>query len=297
MCVDLHTHSTYSDGTATPTELVQMAEARHLKGLAITDHDTIEGCKEALAAGKKYGIPVLTGLEISCLHGDYALHMLGYGVAQDNPTLNRTLQQLQEGRKRRNDKIVAKLNKLGIAISTRELQKLSPNGQTGRPHIARILMKKKIVSGMDQAFRHYLGKGKAAYCKRFCFSAAETIDTIHAAGGAAVLAHPGILSSNMLVQERLIQALVERHLDGIEVYHPVHSKKIQRKFLRLAEQHHLLVTGGSDYHGGSHHSSGLTGGNGTLCPPDTIMDELRQRIKKNGANTTPDTTRKPTNQD
>jgi len=285
MCVDLHTHSTFSDGTATPSEVVQLAATLNLRGLAITDHDTLEGCPEALRAGREYGVPVISGLEISCLHNGYSLHMLGYGVALNNQTLNETIRQLQEGRKRRNDKIIASLNELGIAITPRDLEEISPNGQTGRPHIARLLMKKKIVSGMDQAFRHYLGKDKPAYCKRFCFSAAETIGAIHAAGGLAVLAHPGIISSNILVQERLFKELAENDLDGIEIYHPRHSKKLQKKFLSLASRHHLLVTGGSDYHGNSHHPASLAGAGSDLCPPDTIMDALNQRIKEKGAST------------
>ncbi len=286
MCVDLHTHSIYSDGTATPEELVLQAAQLKLRGLALTDHDTMEGYQEALAAGNRAGIRIVSGLEISCLHGSLSLHMLGYGVDPDNAVLNHKLQQLQEGRRIRNRKILAKLADLDIQISYDELQENSKCGQTGRPHIARLLVAKRIVSGMDQAFRRYLGKGKPAYSERFCFKAAEAIDFIHGAGGVAVLAHPGILSPDMQLQARLIQELVERKLDGLEVFHPTHSKKVQKKLHGLAQQYNLITTGGSDYHGGNHGNRGLAGGRQNICPPDSIMDDLQERIEticKNGS--------------
>ncbi len=286
MCVDLHTHSIYSDGTATPEELVLQAAQLNLRGLAITDHDTMEGYGEALEAGNCAGLRIVAGLEISCLHGPLSLHMLGYGVDPKNVTLNQKLKQLQDGREKRNRRILEKLADLGIKISPGELQENSQCGQTGRPHIARLLVAKRIVPGMDQAFRRYLGKGKPAYVERFCFKAAEAIDFIHGAGGVAVLAHPGILSQDMRLQARLIHELVERKLDGLEVFHPAHSKKIQKKLLQLARQYTLITTGGSDYHGGNHGDKGLAGDKRNICPPDSIMDDLLQcieTIRKNGS--------------
>lgn len=279
MCVDLHTHSVYSDGTATPEELVRMAAGLKLRALAITDHDTMEGYGEALTAGNRAGLFIVSGLEISCLHGSFSLHMLGYGVDPNNSVLKEKLQMLQNGRRLRNHKILARLAEMGIEISDDELQKNSKCGQTGRPHIARLLTEKNIVPGMDQAFRHYLGKGKPAYVERFCFSAAEAIAFIHGAGGVAVLAHPGILTADFTVQNRLISELVEHKLDGLEIYHPTHSKKIQKKLHRLAERYTLITTGGSDYHGGNHRNNGLAGAGQNICPPDGIMKDLLNRIQ------------------
>ena len=284
MCVDLHTHSIYSDGTSTPEELVLQAAQLNLHGLALTDHDTMEGYQEALAAGNRAGIHIVSGLEISCLHGPLSLHMLGYGVDPENAILNQKLQQLQDGRKTRNRQILAKLADLGIQISDDELQENSQCGQTGRPHIARLLVAKRIVSGMDQAFRRYLGKGKPAYVERFCFKAGEAIDFIHGAGGAAVLAHPGILSQDMQLQARLVHELVERKLDGLEVFHPSHSKKIQKKLHGLTQRYNLITTGGSDYHGGNHGNKGLAGDKRNICPPDAILEELLKRIEAICAN-------------
>lgn len=279
MCVDLHTHSIYSDGTATPQEIVQLAADLHLHGLAITDHDTIDGYAEALAAGRRAGVPILSGLEISCVHGADSLHILGYGIQPDNQALQTMLHRLQAGRIQRNHKILAKLDDLGIQISEQELREHSVCGQTGRPHIARLLVKKKIVSGMEQAFRHYLGKGKSAYAGRFCFSAAETISCIHEAGGVAVLAHPGILDPAMRKQPRLIAELVERQLDGLEIFYPTHSGSTQKKLHQLADRYNLLKTGGSDYHGSNRKNNGLAGHSHNLCPPDTIMDNLQLRLQ------------------
>ncbi len=279
MCVDLHTHSIYSDGTATPEELVAQAAQLKLQALAITDHDTMEGYDEAHAAGNRAGVRIISGLEISCLHGPLSMHMLGYGVDPENTVLNHKLQQLQNGRQKRNRRILEKLADLGMKISYDELQENSQCGQTGRPHIARLLVAKRIVSGMDQAFRRYLGKGKPAYAERFCFKAAEAIDFIHGAGGVAVLAHPGILSPDMSLQARLVAELVEQKLDGLEIFHPAHSKKIQKKLHELARRYNLITTGGSDYHGGNHGNSGLAGGNRDLCPPDSILETLLERIE------------------
>jgi predicted metal-dependent phosphoesterase TrpH len=279
MCVDLHTHSIYSDGTATPGELVQMASALGLKGLALTDHDTMEGCALAIAAGRQYGVHIIPGLEISCTHGDFSLHILGYGVDPENELLNEKLRQIQDGRQQRNRKILAKLTDINIEISAEELKALSSCGQTGRPHIARLLMAKRIVPDFGTAFRRYLGKGKPGYAERFSFSAAETIDFIHKAGGAAILAHPGKLDQKMRVQPHLIKELVQRKLDGLEIYYPTHPKKIQKKLHGLAEQFNLLKTGGSDYHGGNRPNSGLAGGKGSICPPDSILEKLQSRLK------------------
>ncbi len=279
MCVDLHTHSIFSDGTATPEELVHMAALLKLSGLALTDHDTMEGYERAAAAGRQHGIEVIPGLEISCTHGNFSLHILGYLVDPDHPLLQEKLLLIQKGRLQRNRKIVGHLVDLGIDITHGELDILSSCGQTGRPHIARLLMSKKIVPDINSAFRRYLGKGKPAYAERFSFTAAETIAFIHQAGGVAVLAHPGKLDPAMRAQPRLIHELVERGLDGLEIYYPSHPRKMQKKLHRLAEQYDLLKTGGSDYHGGNRPNNGLAGGRKSVCPPDTIMEELHKRVQ------------------
>ncbi len=279
MFVDLHIHSTYSDGTASPEEIIVLARQSNITVLAITDHDTMEGCPEAIMAGKRYGIEVITGIEISCMHANLSLHMLAYGINLNNTNLQEKIFRLQQGRLERNQKILANLNKIGIKINEQELADYSVHGQIGRPHIAGLLIKKKVVSSMGQAFRNYLGQGKPAYADRFCFNTNEAIKFIHEAGGVAVLAHPGQLDPIMRIQTQLIPELIELGLDGVEVYYPTHSKKIQRALHQLAKKHDLLLTGGSDYHGANRpKNNGLVSTSGINSPPYSLVEPLKKQI-------------------
>jgi len=279
MCVDLHTHSVYSDGTATPAELISMAAACNLKGLALTDHDTVEGVQETIRLGNKMEIVVISGLEISAMHNGYSLHILGYGIEPENQELCDWLMRLQQGRVERNRKILGKLAAMGINISSNEVARLSGCGQTGRPHIARLLVDKGYVKNMNEAFKFYLGRNKPAFCSRFSYTAAETIDIIHRAGGVAVFAHPGQLDSGMKMQPQIIKELVERKLDGLEIYYPSHSRKMQKRLKGLAKQYNLLATGGSDYHG-NNRAGRLAGCANGICPPASIMDDIRRRLQR-----------------
>ncbi|MCI5148564.1 MAG: PHP domain-containing protein, partial [Candidatus Electrothrix sp. MAN1_4] len=197
MCVELHTHSVYSDGTATPAELVQMAADCNLQGFALTDHDTVEGVQEVLDYGQHIGIPVITGIEVSALHRQYSLHILGYGFDPNNEVLLQWLARLQQGRTERNRKILEKLTAIGIALTEQELEQVSGCGQAGRPHIAQLLKNKGYVTNTRQAFTHYLGRNKLAWCSRSPCSTFEAISILHQAGGVAVLAHPGIIDKSM----------------------------------------------------------------------------------------------------
>ncbi len=277
MCIDLHTHSIYSDGTATPADLISMAAELDLKGFALTDHDTTDGVAETIRLGREKNIKVLSGLEVSTLHRGYSLHVLGYGIDPAHPGLNSWLERLQQGRSERNIKIIEKLNGMGIAISNGEVAQLSQCGQTGRPHIARLLIDKGCVKTMNEAFKYYLGKDKPAWCSRFSYTASETIDIIHQSGGIAVLAHPGPLDSSMKLQPQLIKELFERKLDGLEIYYPSHTRKMKKRLKALAVQYNLLATGGSDYHGNNRAGS-LAGTPNGICPPDTIMNDIEQRL-------------------
>ncbi|XOF32166.1 MAG: PHP domain-containing protein [Candidatus Electrothrix sp. YB6] len=278
MCVDLHTHSVYSDGTASPAELISMAAARRLQGFALTDHDTVEGVREAMRLGREHGVTVVSGLEISARHGAYSLHILGYGFDPEHPDLLEWLARLQEGRIARNQKIIAKLAEMGFAVSEQEVAQMSSCGQTGRPHIAGVLQKKGYVRSVQQAFSLYLGRNKPAWCPRRTCSAAEAIAVIHQAGGLAVLAHPGMLDNSMRKQPSIIQELKEKKLDGVEVYYPAHSRKMRKRLQEVAGKYNLLCTGGSDYHG-SRHGHVFAGGEGGICPPDSIMVELLERLQ------------------
>ncbi len=278
MCIDLHFHSVYSDGTATPRELAQMAVALGLKGIALTDHDTMAGVPEMMEYGSKAGIEVISGIEIGALHRGRSLHLLGYGIDAGHRRFNDWLARLQQGRTERNRAILERLRHMGIRISEDELQRFSGCGQAGRPHIAAMLIRMGIVRSMDEAFAHYLGRGKPAWQSRFCYSAAETIAMIHQAGGLAVLAHPGQLDPTMRIQPRLVAELKELRLDGLEAWYPAHPRKMRRALQALASRHGLLVTGGSDFHGANRPGSSLAGGGNGFCPPDGLLDALLARL-------------------
>jgi hypothetical protein len=278
MCIDLHTHSIYSDGSSTPAELIELALDNGLRGLALTDHDTVEGVTEVKKLGEQAGLVVVSGVEISTSLHQHTLHILGYGIDVTEPALHRWLQPLQEGREKRNSIILDKLQSLGINITAEEIQQISCCGQTGRPHIARLLVEKRVVDSFDAAFRQYLGRNRPAWESRFSYSAAESIAMIHQAGGLAVLAHPGQLDPEMRVQPPLIRELVLRGLDGLEIHYPTHTRKMKKKLKALATEHGLLITGGSDFHGMTRPTHRLAGRAMGFCPPYALLDELTARL-------------------
>ncbi len=279
MSIDLHTHSNFSDGTMTPTELVSLAQYKKISALALTDHDTMAGNDEAVRAGAKMGVEVIPGIEMSVNHGQYEYHILGYWADAGNSVLAAALLRLQGARAERNDKILAKLNDLNIPITAEELQVVSEQGQTGRPHIARILIDKGVVKTMSQAFDQFLKKGEAAYASRFSFSASEAIALIRQAGGLAVLAHPAQNDPELSRLPVILAELAPAGLDGIELYYPTHSNKMKKKLRVLAAQHELLLTGGSDYHGDVRPGTSLAGGKNIFVPPE-LLAKMKERLRQ-----------------
>ena len=278
MCVDLHIHSIYSDGTAFPSELVKMAVDSGLRGISLTDHDTVDGIDEVIKHGKKNHIEVISGLEISVIHREFSLHILGYGINHHHTGLTDWLAKLQHGRTNRNKLIIEKLQQLGLDVTNEELISLSRHGQTGRPHIARLLMDKGVVKTTNDAFKLYLRKGAPAWASRFAYSASQSIEMIHKAGGIAVLAHPGQIASGLKCLPLLIGELVERGLDGIEIYYPGHSDTLQKDLRKLAGKYNLVVTGGSDYHGTNKMYTKMASIRNGFCPPDDILDHLLEKM-------------------
>ncbi|RZW22515.1 MAG: PHP domain-containing protein [Desulfobulbaceae bacterium] len=278
--IDLHLHSTFSDGTFTPEQLVKMANAAGLKAISITDHDTVDGTQEAVDAGAEFGVRIVPGVELSVFLDDFNFHLLGYHFDWRDQTLHAKLKTLQASRSRRNSVIISKLQKLGLGITEGELQKISSNGQTGRPHIARLLVEKKIVKDIDQAFTLYLRKGKPGYARRFIYHVEEAISLIHESGGCAVLAHPAQISRSIPVLEDLLRHLKIVGLDGLETYYPTQRGSFLKSLRRLAVSHGLIETGGSDYHGDIRPDTAMAGKNNNVVPL-TVLDQMDHHFHLN----------------
>ena len=251
MTADLHTHTTASDGTLTPTELVAAAHRCGLGLLAVTDHDTTAGVAEAQAAARACGMQFIAGVELSAEGAPGKCHLLGLGIDPHYAPLVTTLATLSENRRQRNLKIVARLNALGVAITLEEVVAQAPRGANiGRPHIAATLLAKGVVSDLREAFTRYLADDAAAYIEKATLSPAEAIALVHEAGGLCFLAHPGLFKlAAHETHESRVRALAALGLDGIEAYYSSYSPADEARFLRLAEKYQLLVTGGSDFHG------------------------------------------------
>ena len=277
MSIDLHTHSTFSDGTKTPEELVSLASKSGVTAISITDHDTIDGVPRALAAGEKFGVEVVPGLEISVVHKKKALHILGYYIDRCNEPLAAALRVLQEARDGRNEKIITKLQEIGVDATLEELNEISGMGQTGRPHIARLLMNHGVVSSMNQAFDQYLTKDAKAYVPRFAYSAEDAIRFISEAGGLPVLAHPIQVDRTLGVLHKLLPELKAFGLQGVETYYPTQKKKMRKRIAKFAAESDLLLTGGSDYHGDIRPGTRLAGGNNVYVPPE-LLDKMKARV-------------------
>jgi predicted metal-dependent phosphoesterase TrpH len=276
--IDLHSHTTHSDGSATPRELLTQARAAGASAIAITDHDTVTGLKEGRAAAAELGIELIDGIEISAEYSPGTMHILGYFINADSANLNAALVGLREARERRNPQIAERLQSLGLAIAYEEVERLAGNEVVGRPHFARLLVERGHATSIQDAFDRFLGKGAAAYVEKARLSPADSIALIHEAGGVAVLAHPYQLKQASLEEaERLIVELVALGLDGVEAVYSRHSQEERAAYASMAQRHGLLVTGGSDYHGTYKPDIAIVRGKGDLAVPYELLDELRRR--------------------
>ena len=274
--LDLHLHTTHSDGSFTPTEVVTMAHRAGVTALAITDHDIMTGVPDAMAAGHQYGIEIISGVEISSLAGDSEVHILGYFLDRQDSDLLARLKVLRDGRHRRNPLIIERLQTLGIDITYDEVRALAGDGSIGRPHIARVLMDKHIVASAKEAFDRFLAEGKPAYVPRELPSPAEAIHWIKTAHGLAVLAHPTWVKVAEQPLIDLVRQLKAAGLDGVEVYYSTHAARQTREYLSLAQQLGLLVTGGSDFHGLTKPDIEVGIGKGTLHIPTSLLPKMKE---------------------
>ncbi len=274
--VDLHAHSTASDGTLAPADVVRLAKEAGVVGLALTDHDTIAGLAEASAEASHLGLTFVPGIEISARPPteNGTLHILGYCIDPQNAVLTEMTRQLIDARDNRNPRIIARLRELGIDITMEETLAQAQGGVLGRPHIAALLVKKGAVKTIKQAFDEYLGQGGKAYFDKERLAPRDAIGRIRQAGGLPVVAHPiQLRTSNDSQLQQVIKDLVDLGLAGIEVIHSDHGPVDIEKYTALADRYNLLKTGGSDFHGTNKKDINLGIANGRRIPRQW-MDEL-----------------------
>ncbi len=246
MFADLHLHTRFSDGTFTPEEVVARGKRAGLAALALTDHDTVEGCARMAAACEAAGIEFIVGSELTAEYKDTELHILGYFLDTANRTLLAELARFQSVRQDRIREIVVRLNDLHIPLKVDDVFALANCNAPGRPHVARAMVQAELCSSLDEAFELYLKKSRPAWVPKAKMSAREAIELIHQAGGLAVMAHPGLNRADDLIPD-----LVAAGLDGIECYHTKHTNRVAQHYLEMTTALNLLVTGGSDCHGKS----------------------------------------------
>lgn len=284
MNVDLHIHSTASDGSLTPGEIIERAIDLDLKAISITDHDTVEGVRDVLENRWSEKIGFVSGVEISSsppypFVSKGSFHILGYGIDIDNPVLTNALERVKKARIERNPMIISRLVKEGFDITLEEVEQEAGGNVIGRPHMASVLLKKGYVSSVKEAFELYLAKGKPAYVEKFKLDCYVAIDVLRKAGGIPVLAHPVTLGVGMFELSCILGLMKEIGLLGIEAYYTDHSLDLTEQYLELARDKNLIVTGGSDFHGSFKHGVELGIGRGDLRVPYSVFENLKTTLE------------------
>ncbi len=291
--IDLHTHTTVSDGGDSPTELVIKAASAGITALAVTDHDNDLGLDEAQSAGREHGVEVIRGVEISCDVEDLTargyspsarptMHLLGYFIPETDNPLSEELADIRHHRANRNALMVQRLNELGIPITFEEVENEAggPGSQIGRPHFAAVLVRHGAVPDYQAAFDEYLAKGAKAYLSRKLLTPVTAIELMLRSGVVPVLAHPFTMNLESQELERFVEELVAAGLKGIEGYHGDMPEDQQEPYRALGRARDLIVSGGSDYHGDMRPDRGLPGGKHGVEVPDGVLEELRAAARE-----------------
>ncbi|HLW46250.1 MAG TPA: PHP domain-containing protein [bacterium] len=272
MRIDLHTHSTASDGLLSPARLVVTAREHGVGTLALTDHDTTAGVEEAVREGRRVHVDVIPGVEINTDVDEYEIHVLGYYIDLGHRDFQNFLARMRAGRVGRARAMVEKLAALRVPVEWARVQAIAAGASVGRPHVARALVEARRVATVQEAFERFLGRDGPAYVPRLKVAPEEAVEAIRAAEGVPVLAHPGWTSSGPAIER--VPRLVAHGLAGIEVYYPDHTAEMTAAFLEVAQRYHLIVTGGTDFHGGALATRVPPG---SVAVPADVLAALRAR--------------------
>jgi 3',5'-nucleoside bisphosphate phosphatase len=274
--IDLHTHSRFSDGSATPTEVIDLAVEAGCSAVALTDHDGLAGLDEAEQRADATGIGFVRGCEVSASFRPGSLHILCYFVSSASPLADK-LAELRAERERRNAKLLDLLTELGLSITREEVEQEAGSDVVGRPHFAAVLMRHGVVSSVNEAFDRYLGKGSPAYVEREHVDATEIFDLATQSGALTSIAHPMTLGLEPDELEPLLDEFVDAGVTGLESYYSSYDVLVQADLVAMARRHGLVPTGGSDFHGSFKPGLYVGTGRGELHVPDEVLDELRAR--------------------
>lgn len=275
--VDLHVHSTYSDGTNTPAELIAIASSKNLSAIALTDHDTLDGIPDALKAAGNSEVELIPGVELSTNFNNTEVHIVGLFIDYTNNAINDYLKTQRESRINRNIAICERFCSIGINITYEQMLKLYPDAVITRAHFADYLVKNNYTGDRNEAFDRYLSPGKPCFVNRHKVDPSEAVNIIHQAGGVAVLAHPILYHLGKTQMNELINHVCSASIDGIEAIYSTYKPADEREIRKIAKEHNLLLSGGSDYHGANKPNIQLGTGLGHLFVPYEIKDALYER--------------------
>ncbi|MCQ4725353.1 PHP domain-containing protein [Anaerotignum faecicola] len=276
--IDLHSHTTYSDGTFTPRELVKEAAAKSLAAVAVTDHDTVNGISQALEAGKEFNVEVISGIEFAAYYPEpngVEIHIVGLFLDHTSEKLIKKTNEITENRRRRNLEMAERLTSMGMPVSYAELTEEAGGDSYSRTHFANIMLKKGYVKTKREAFGKYISHGKPAFVPRILPTPKECIDIIKNSGGVSILAHPTLYGMNYLQIKNMAKCLKDMGLCGIETMYSTYKPEQQREITRIAEALNLKKSGGSDFHGANKPDISLGIGRGNLRIPEKFLTELK----------------------
>lgn len=273
--IDMHVHSTCSDGTFTPAELAAYAKEKGLKAMVLSDHDTIDGIDEAMAAGKACGIEIIPGIEFSTTYGGKDIHVLGLGIRWKDPSFITRLKEFQDTRDTRNRKMIERLQKYGVDISYEQMTRAFPDSVWTRANFARYLLDRHYVKSMAEAFTRYVGDEAPCFVPREKVTPFQAVELIHEGGGYAVLAHPILYHMKPDALEELVARLKDAGLDGIEAIYSTYRGLDESHIKVLARKYKLCITGGSDFHGAHKPDIDLATGRGNLKVPYDLWIKLQ----------------------